>query len=97
MSAKKSIGEGRFAIVNHSERKRGAWLSHLDTAIAQQSKGVGAFDDMLMAWEIETEKSFGAKSEISPEISRRNQQWDRRSAAAGALQLGNRRDVGGRK
>ncbi len=50
-----------------------------------------------MAWQIETEKSFGAKSEISPEIGSRNQQWDRRSAAAGALQMGNRRDVGGRE
>jgi hypothetical protein len=40
-----------------------------------------------VAWKIEAEKSFGAKSEVSPEINSRNQWSGRLGATSLALQV----------
>lgn len=52
-----------------------------------------ALHDFRVAWKIETEKSFGAKSEIGPEISGRKQGRGRMRRAAVILQVRRRRNV----
>ena len=71
---------------------------HLDAAITEQAEGMNGLNDVRVARKIITEKFFGAKSKISPEISGRNKRWrGGRSAAAAALRVDGRRYIRGGK
>ena len=53
--------------------------------------------DLRVTWQIETEKGFGARAEVSPEISGRDKGRGGGAAAAAVLHLGRGRHVGGRE
>jgi len=67
--------------------------AHLDAAIAQQAQGVNALNRARVLRQIESKKGFGAKGEVRPEISSRDEGGWCSCGAAAALDARRRRRV----